>query len=237
VKMFTGPQPARALDWLDRTGLLKEVLPEIEALKGVEQPKEFHPEGDVYVHTRMMLGFLKNPDPVLAFGCLLHDIGKPATQTRTDRIRFNGHDRVGARMTEAVMDRLKFSNEIKGRVTACVEWHMQFKDVKAMRPATLKRMFQRETFGTELEQHRYDCLASHGDLSAWRFARRRFRELSAQDIRPEPFLKGRDLIDLGMNPGPEMGKILKEAEELQLEGQFRDNVAAVDWVRKRIQRR
>lgn len=233
VKLFTGPDPAKGLDWLDASGLLPVLLPEIEALKGCEQPKEFHPEGDVYKHTRLMLSLLKKPTTTLAFGALLHDIGKPKTSRadKTGRIRFNGHDRLGAKMADTLLTRLKFSNEVKEDVTACVEWHMQFKDAPKMKPSTLKRMMQRRTFETELEQHRADCLASHGNLQIWRFLRKKIKTLTQEDIRPEPFLRGRDLIDLGIPPGPQMGRILKSAEEKQLNGDWKSKEEALAWVK------
>jgi putative nucleotidyltransferase with HDIG domain len=232
VKLFTGPHPAQGLDWLDKSGLLPVVLPEIEALKGCEQPKQYHPEGDVYKHTRLLLAHLKKPSLTLAFGALLHDIGKPRTSRtdKTGRIRFNGHDLVGARMAEEVLTRLKFSNDAKEDIKACVEWHMQFKDAPQMKPATLKRMMQRRTFETELEQHRVDCLASHGNLKIWRFLRKKLRTLSQEEIRPEPFLRGRDLIDLGIPPGPQMGALLKAAEEKQLNGDWKTREDALAWV-------
>jgi len=202
IKLFTGPYPAIGLDWLDKTGLLKVVLPEIELLKGVKQPPQFHPEGDVYKHTRLMLSYLKRPTVVLAFSCLLHDIGKPDTfYNAKDRIRFNNHDKVGARMTDKLLTELKFSNDIKKQVVACVDGHMRFKDVRAMRESTLKKMFQRDTFLTELEQHKYDCMASHQDLSIWRFVRKKLKGMTQEEIKPDLYLKGSDLIKLGFKPG------------------------------------
>jgi len=133
IKMFTGPHPGLALKLLDKAGLLKEVLPEVAKMKGVQQPRAFHPEGDVFRHTALLLEQLKNPPPVLAFGCLLHDVGKPATFRRADRIRFNGHDRVGAKMSEHILTRLRFSNDLKDKIVACVDGHMRFKDVPAGR--------------------------------------------------------------------------------------------------------
>ncbi len=229
VKMFTGPDPGRALTLLDKSGLLKEVLPEVAAMKGVQQPKEYHPEGDVFRHTRLLLEGLKGSDPVLAFGCLLHDIGKPPTFRRADRIRFNGHDRVGAAMTEKLLTRLRFPNDQKDRIVACVDGHMRFKDVKEMRESTLKKFLQRETFMTELEQHRLDCLASHGNLSNWRFLKKKLKTLSKEEIRPVPLLSGRDLIELGMKPGPAMGLALREAGDAQLERTFSTKEEAIVW--------
>jgi poly(A) polymerase len=233
VKMFTGPDPARALTLLDQTGLLKEVLPEVARMKGVRQPRKFHPEGDVFVHTRLLLEQLENPSVVLAFGCLLHDVGKPATYRRSDRIRFNGHDRVGARMTEKILDRLRFSNELKQKIAACVEGHMRFKDVKAMRQSTLKKFMQRGTFDTELEQHRVDCLASHGDLSNWRFLKKKVSLLSKEEIKPKPLINGKDVLGLGYAEGPVIGKILRAVEEAQLENKLRTKEEALAWIQRK----
>lgn len=232
IKMFTGPDPALALTLLDRTGLLKAVLPEIEKMKGVSQPRAFHPEGDVFVHTRLLLKRLKNPSPVLAFGSLLHDVGKPATFRRADRIRFNGHERVGARMADAILTRLRFPNDLKDQIVACVEGHMRFKDVRQMRESTLKRFLQRQTFEVELEQHRVDCLASHGDLSNWRYLKRKIRTLSRQEIKPAPLVNGYDLLEIGYPEGPIIGKILKAVEEAQLENKISTKEQALDWIQK-----
>jgi putative nucleotidyltransferase with HDIG domain len=231
VKMFTGPRPALALELLDKSGLLKHVLPEVEKMKGVQQPKAYHPEGDVFKHTKLLLEQLSNADLTLAFGALLHDVGKPPTFRRADRIRFNGHESVGARMTEDILTRLRFSNEDKARIVACVEGHMRFKDVKQMKVSTLKKMMQRETYETELEQHRIDCLASHGDLSNWKFLKKKAKELSRDQIRPEPLLRGQDLIEMGYKPGPQMGQILRALEEAQLEGKVQTADEARSWAR------
>lgn len=232
VKMFTGPHPGLALTLLDKAGLLKEVLPEVYQMKGVQQPKAYHPEGDVFQHTRLLMEQLKQPSTVLAFGCLLHDVGKPATYKRSDRIRFNGHDRVGAAMTDKILARLRFSNDLKEQIIACVDGHMRFKDVKQMRASTLKRFLQRATFQTELEQHRIDCLASHGDLSNWRFLRKKVKSLSREEIKPKPLITGRDLLSLGYQQGPLIGKILKSVEEAQLESLLVDKENALRWVKE-----
>ncbi len=231
VKMFTGPHPALALELLDKSGLLPEVLPEVQKMKGVRQPKAFHPEGDVFVHTKLLMKQLENASPVLAFGCLLHDVGKPATFRRADRIRFNGHDRVGARITEKVLERLHFSNELKDQIVACVEGHMRFKDVRSMRESTLKKFMQRQTFETELEQHRIDCLASHGDLTNWRFLKKKARQFTKEDIKPKPLINGKDLLTLGYAEGPLIGKILRTAEEAQLENKISDKEQALEFVK------
>ena len=232
VKMFTGPNPGIAFLLLDQSGLMKEVLPEMSKMKGVQQPRAFHPEGDVFKHTALLMKQLENPSTVLAFGCLLHDVGKPDTFQRADRIRFNGHDRVGARISEDILKRLRFSNDLKDQIVACVEGHMRFKDVKQMRESTLKKFLQRETFETELQQHRIDCLASHGDLSNWRFLRRKLKMLTREEIKPAPLVNGRDLLEMGHKEGPLIGKILKAAEEEQLDGNLRTKEEALGWVRK-----
>lgn len=234
LKMFTGPRPALALTLLDQSGLLKEVLPEVHRMKGVKQPRAFHPEGDVYVHTRLLMEQLKNAPALLAFGCLLHDVGKPATYKRSDRIRFNGHDRVGARIAEAMLERLRFPNDLKQQVVACVDGHMRFKDVKQMRESTLKRFLRRDTFETELEQHRIDCLASHGDLSNWRFLKKKLKVLSREEIRPTPLVTGHDLLGAGYTEGPLIGKALREIEEAQLEGKVSTKTQALEWAKKAV---
>ncbi|MCG3175623.1 MAG: CCA-adding enzyme [Candidatus Omnitrophica bacterium] len=231
VKMFTGPHPGRALLLLDRTGLLEQVLPEVSAMKGVGQPRKYHPEGDVFRHTRLLMDQLSSPDPVLAFGCLLHDVGKPRTYERKDRIRFNGHEQVGARMAEEILTRLRFSNDHKRDIVACVEGHMRFKDVRQMRESTLKRFMRRQTFVTELEQHRVDCLASHGDLGNWRFLKRKQRSFGAEDLRPAPLVNGRDLMAEGYPEGPALGQALRRIEELQLEGHLKNRQEALEWAR------
>ncbi len=232
TKMFTGPDPALALTLLDQSGLLREVLPEVVRMKGVRQPKAFHPEGDVFIHTRLLMKQLKNPSAVLAFGCLLHDVGKPDTYRRSDRIRFNGHDRVGARIAENILLRFRFPNDLKDQIVACVDGHMRFKDVRQMRESTLKKFMQRTTFETELEQHRIDCLASHGDLTNWRFLKRIMKTFGQEAIKPKPLLGGADILALGFAEGPVIGQILKAVEEQQLERNLKTKLEALEWVKK-----
>ena len=234
VRIFLSAQRKRGWDLLDTSGLMKQILPELEALKGCEQPPQFHPEGDVFQHTRLMLQFL--PDEVslpLVFSVLFHDIGKPPT-ARVDedgRIRFNGHDRIGAEMTEALMQRLRFSRaEIDATVEA-VRQHMVFKDVPNMRIARLKRFMARPTFSDELQLHRVDCLSSHGMLDNYEFLQHKQEEFANQPIIPPPFVRGDDLIALGLKPGPRFGEILEAIETRQLEGALRDREDALAWVR------
>lgn len=234
VKMFTAPTRVRALDLLDDSGLLRVVLPELDACHGCEQPPQWHPEGDVFVHTRLMLSMLPATVSVpLVFSVLFHDIGKPPT-ARADpdgRVRFNGHESVGAGMTERLMTRLRFSRaEIDDTVTGVAN-HMAFKDVQNMRTATLKRFLARPTMDDELELHRVDCAGSHGFLDNLEFLRAKREEFAHEPLIPVPFVNGRDLIALGMKPGPAFGEILEAAMTRQLEGGFADREAALAWLR------
>jgi len=217
IGIFCGPHPDRGLDLLDQTGLLKEVLPEAAAMKGVDQPPQYHPEGDVFVHTRMMLGLMENPSTGLAFGALLHDVAKPTTQVEADRIRFPQHEKVGAALTGAICNRLRFSNALKDQIKSLVAGHMRFKDVRMMKRSTLKRFLGQEHIEDHLELHRLDCLASHGDLENWNFCRRMLAELPEESIHPPRLLSGHDLIELGAEPGSLLGQILSQIEEAQLE--------------------
>jgi poly(A) polymerase len=234
VRIFLSRQRLRGWDLLDASGLMKAILPEIEALKGCEQPPQFHPEGDVFSHTRLMLSLL--PDEVsvpLVFSVLLHDIGKPATASvdETGRIRFSGHDKLGAAMTESVMQRLRFSRlEIEATVEA-VDQHMVFKDVPNMRISRLKRFMARPHFADELELHRVDCLGSHRMLDNYEFLKAKAAEFANEPIIPPPLVKGDDLIAMGMKPGPQFGEILEAVETRQLEGTLRDREEALRWIR------
>lgn len=235
VRIFMAPQRARGWDLLDVSGLMAVVLPEIEALKGCEQPPQFHPEGDVFKHTRIMLELLPaNVSLPLVLSVLFHDIGKPPTASvdNDGRIRFNGHDRVGAEMTEAVMERLRFSRaEIDATVEA-VRQHMVFKDVPKMRVAKLKRFMARPTFAEELELHRVDCASSHAQLDNYEFLLRKQEEFANEPIIPPPLVRGDDLIALGLKPGPRFGEILEAVETRQLEGALRDREEALAWVKQ-----
>jgi poly(A) polymerase len=236
VRIFLSAQRVRGWDLLDTSGLMKVVLPEIEAMKGCAQPPQFHPEGDVFRHTRLMIELL--PEKVslpLVLSVLFHDIGKPPTSLidNDGRIRFNGHDRVGAEMTEAIMQRLRFSRaEIDATVEA-VRQHMVFKDVPNMRLAKLKRFMARPTFADELELHRVDCASSHGMLDNYEFLRRKRTEFANDPIIPPPLVRGDDLIALGMKPGPRFREILDAVETQQLEGELSDHDEAVAWIKKK----
>jgi poly(A) polymerase len=234
VRIFLSPYRVRGWDLLDRSGLMKAILPEVDALKGCQQPPQFHPEGDVFQHTRLMLSLL--PEQVslpLVLSVLFHDIGKPATARvdETGRIRFSGHDKLGATMTEALMQRLRFSRaEIDATVEA-VEQHMVFKDAPNMRVARLKRFMARPHFADELELHRVDCLGSHGMLDNYDFLMRKGEEFASEPIIPPPLITGDHLIALGLKPGPIFGEILEAVETRQLEGTLRDREEALAWVK------
>jgi tRNA nucleotidyltransferase/poly(A) polymerase len=236
MKILTDPHRLRGFDFLDASGLLEQILPEVNALKGCEQPAQFHPEGDVFVHTRKMLELLPaDASGLLALSVLLHDIGKPPTQTcdpAEGRIRFNGHDEVGAAMSQAVMERLRFSGAEIETVVQAVRSHMMFKDVPKMRPAKLRRFLARENFPLELELHRVDCLSSHGDLENFEFLLRKEKEFENEPLIPPPLVNGHDLIRLGLSPGPRFGEILEKVQTAQLEGEVRSREEALALVRK-----
>jgi poly(A) polymerase len=223
TKLLIAPHRARGLDLLATSGLLRELLPEVAALDGCEQPAEFHPEGDVYTHTRIMLDLLgPNPPAPVVWSVLLHDIGKPPT-ARVDgdgRIRFNGHDRVGAEMAERVLKRLRFSNVEIDQIVEAVRQHMVFKDVQRMRTAKLKRFMARPHFNDELELHRVDCQSSHGFLDNYVFLQAKQDEFANEPIIPPPLISGHDLIARGYTPGPDLGKILDEVQNAQLDGKI-----------------
>ncbi len=235
IKIFCGPHAARGLDLLDASGLLEVILPEVSAMKGVEQPPAFHPEGDVFTHVRLMLaGLPANCDEILAFAVLLHDVGKPPTFERApDRIRFNNHDRIGAEMAEQILGRLRFPNRVIDQVVTCVAEHMRLRHVREMRVAKLKRVLQRDSFVTELELHRLDCEASHGALDNYAFLKQKSEELPPETIKPRPLVTGHDLLALGMTPGPVVGRILRELEEQQLDEQLASREAALEYARRR----
>jgi putative nucleotidyltransferase with HDIG domain len=232
TKMFTDPNPEVAFDLLHQSGIMKHILPEVEQMAGVEQPEKFHPEGDVLEHTRLALKLLESPDDVTAFAVLFHDIGKPPTFTEADRIRFNNHDVVGAEMTDRVCRRLKFSNEKRKKIVACVAGHMRVMHAKEMRESKLKKLLRVETFPQELELHRVDCLASHGGLEIYEFLKYQSENLPPEVIKPAPLINGRHLIELGFTPGPLFKEILTSVEEMQLENQLSTTEQALDWVKK-----
>ncbi len=230
VKMLTGPNRGAALRLLHETRLLAAVLPEVEAMVGVEQPTQFHPEGDVFEHTALVLDALEAPNAVRALGALLHDVGKPPTFTETDRIRFNNHDVVGAEIADAVCKRLRLSTDARRQVVEIVRNHMRFMHAPEMRESTLKRLLRRETFADELAVHRADCLASHGDLTVYDFLVEKQAALPPDVIKPPPLVTGHDLIAAGYEPGPIFREILHAVEDLQLEGKLGTRHEAMTWI-------
>jgi poly(A) polymerase len=245
TKLLTEGAARRAFELLDETGLLEPLLPEVARLKGVEQPPQFHPEGDVWIHTLLMLEKLSVLPPeartmTLAWGVLLHDIGKPATfrsaaQTG-DRIRFDGHAEVGVRVAEEVCRRFRFSNEETEQVVSLVANHMRFKDVPQMRASTLKRFVRLPKFEEHLELHRIDCLSSHGHLDNWEYVREFIAKTPAEEVHPARLVTGDDLLEMGFLPGPEFKTILQAVEDAQLEGLFRTREEALAYVRKEYAR-
>src|SRR5450631_3622629 len=234
TRMLTEGHARRALLLLDASGLLNQVLPQISAMKGVEQPLEFHPEGDVFVHTLLVLDNLPNPCPnTLAWGALLHDVGKPPTfRVAPDRIRFDGHVEVGMRMAHEICQRLHFSNDDTEQIEALVANHMRFADVERMKASTLKRFMRLPKFDEHMELHRIDCLSSHRDLSLYNFVGEKVRTTPAEQIRPAALISGTDLIAIGYPPGPRFKEILSALEDAQLEGKLQSREDAFQLVQK-----
>jgi poly(A) polymerase len=234
TRMLTEGHARTAFELLDRTGLLRIVLPEIDRLHGVEQPPEFHPEGDVWVHTLLLLeGLPAGAAPALAWAALLHDVGKPAcfSHAAGDRIRFNGHAEVGTRIAEEICARLRFSTELTRQVSLLVANHMRFGDVEKMKESTLKRFFRLPEFAQHLELHRLDCVASHGSLRLYDYARERYAATPMDAVRPKLLVTGAELIAAGYTPGPEFKRMLALAEDAQLEGRVRTREEALARIR------
>jgi poly(A) polymerase len=231
-KMLTEGRARQAFLLLDETGLLHEVLPEIEAMKGVEQPPQFHPEGDVFVHTLLLLEKLPHPCPVtLAWGALLHDVGKaPTFRVAPGRIRFDGHVDVGVKMAEEICGRLRFSNDDTRQILALVDNHMRFAHVQQMKESTFKRFVRMPRFDEHLQLHRMDCQSSHGDLTSYNFTREKMASMPPAAMRPAPLISGDDLIASGYPPGPQFKKILSAVEDGQLEGRLRSREDAMMFV-------
>lgn len=233
-------RPGDALQLLHDTRLLGVVLPEVAAMHGVQQPPAFHPEGDVFTHVRLMLNAMESPTAELAFAVLLHDVGKPPTarmgpgRDGEDRIRFDAHDRVGARMAEQILKRLRFPNAFIAAVVHCVRNHMRFMHVQEMRRAKLRALIAAPTYPIEMELHRVDCLASHGDLSNYHFLKKAEASLYEEPALPAPWIRGEDVMELGVPEGPEIGRLLKEAYTRQLEGDFSGRDELLNWLREEI---
>jgi len=231
-KMLTEGHARRAFLLLDETRLLHEVLPEIEAMKGVEQPPQFHPEGDVFVHTLLLLDKLPHPCPVtLAWGALLHDVGKPATfRVAPDRIRFDEHVDVGVKMAEEICGRLRFPNDDSVQILALIDNHMRFAQVQQMKESTFKRFVRMPHFDEHLQLHRMDCQSSHGDFTSYDFTREKMASMPPGIIRPAPLITGDDLIAAGYKSGPQFKEILSAVEDGQLEGRLRSREEAMAFV-------
>jgi poly(A) polymerase len=231
-KMLTEGRARQAFLLLDETGLLREVLPEIEVMKRVEQPPQFHPEGDVFVHTLLLLDKLPHPCPVtLAWGALLHDVGKPATfRVAPDRIRFDGHVDVGVKIAEDICRRLRFSNHDTEQILALVKNHMRFAHVQQMKESTFKRFVRMPRFDEHLQLHRLDCEASHCNLASYNFTREKMASMPREIMQPALLINGDDLITLGFKPGPQFKRILSAVEDGQLEGRLHSREEAIAFV-------
>jgi poly(A) polymerase len=236
TKMLTEGRARRAFELLDEADLMVQVLPEISKMKGVIQPPQFHPEGDVWTHTLMLLEQLEAGCPLtLAWGALLHDVGKPPTfRVAPDRIRFDHHVEVGVAMGAEICRRFRFSNDETRQILALIENHMRFADAPRMKASTLKRFFRLEQFDEHLALHRMDCLAAHGDLEIWNFVRERYESMPEEAVRPKPLITGRDLIEAGYAPGAGFKEMLQAAEDAQLEGAIETTEQAMALVRERF---
>lgn len=237
TKLLTEGAARRGFELLDATELLPEVLPEIGRMKGVPQPPEFHPEGDVWTHTLIMLeGLEANTSPTLAWGVVLHDVGKPPTfrpaSETGDRIRFDEHVEVGVKMTEAICHRLRFSNDETEQIMRLVANHMRFKDVTRMKVSTLKRFARLNRFSEHLELHRLDCLSSHGSLDAYLFVEKFLAETPPEQVRPTRLISGEDLKEMGFRPGPAFKEILEAVEDAQLSGHLGTREQAIAFVQE-----
>jgi poly(A) polymerase len=219
TKMLTEGHARRAFELLDETALLAEVLPEVARMKGVAQPPQFHPEGDVFEHTLRLLAQLEAGCPLpLAWAALLHDVGKPATFRRAERIRFDGHVEVGVAIAAEICRRFRFSNDESRQTLALIENHMRFADAPRMKASTLKRFFRLEDFPQHLALHRMDCMAGSGNLDHWNFVRERYEAMPEEAVRPAPLLTGRELIAAGYQPGAAFKEMLRAVEDAQLDG-------------------
>jgi poly(A) polymerase len=238
IKLFAPPHAAAGLRLLRESGLLREVLPEVEATSQCEQSPDFHPEGSVFNHLLVMLENMPNPaPPELPWAVLLHDIAKPQTATRdpvTGSIHFYGHEQLGATMASEILERLRFPRKEIEVVAHAVRCHMQFKDAPQMRQATLRRMLLRPTFSLELELHRLDCIGSHGRLDVYNFLKQSSADLDKKPEIHPPLLTGEMLKQLGMQPGPEMGRLLQEARDLQLEETLKSAEQAIIWAKQKL---
>ncbi|MBI5282036.1 MAG: CCA tRNA nucleotidyltransferase [Candidatus Solibacter usitatus] len=231
-RILTEGQARRGFELLDQSGLLQVILPEAARMKGVRQPPEFHPEGDVWIHTLGLLERLECPSLELALACLLHDVGKPGTQSFEDRIRFSGHDRLGAGIAREILARLRFPSAAIDAVCSMVAQHMKFKDAPKMTDGAFKRFARQGIFDELLELHRIDLLASQRPLDNWHAVSQRRASIPGGQLRPAPLLRGRDLLQLGYPPGPRFSRILDALEEEQLEGRVTSRDQALEWLNR-----
>jgi poly(A) polymerase len=232
VRILTEGGARRGFEMLDQSGMLAVILPEVAAMKGVQQPPEYHPEGDVWVHTLLLLEQLEHPTPTLALGALLHDVGKPPTFRVADRIRFDGHVEEGVYLAHNVLTRLRFSREEMEQIEALVGNHMKFKDVQQMKDSTLKRFLRMPAFEEHLELHRLDCMSSNRRLENYELVKLKLAELTEEQLKPERLLSGADLIAAGYEPGPQFSEILHAVEDAQLEGRIHTAGEAMALVRE-----
>ncbi len=234
ARILTEGGARRGFELLDASGLLAEILPEIAAMKGVAQPPEFHPEGDVWTHTLIMLDGLREPSLTLALGVLLHDVGKPGTFRIAERIRFDGHVEKGLEVAHALLTRLRFPNDVIAGAEALIANHMKFMETPRMRESTLKRFMRLPDFEEHMALHRLDCLSSHGHLDNYDFVRRKQAEVPPEQLKPAPLVTGKDLIAAGFRPGPAFGVVLSEIEDAQLEGRISTTEEALRMARQRL---
>ena len=236
TKMLTEGKARRAFELLDASGLLHEVLPEVEKMKGVEQPPQFHPEGDVWIHTLLLLSMMAaGTSRTLAWGALLHDVGKPPTfRVAPDRIRFDDHVEVGTRMAEEIGQRFRMSNDDIAQISALVANHLRFADVKNMKESTFKRFIRLPKFDEHLELHRIDCLGRHGILDLYHYTREKIADLPPEQVRPQPLITGNDLLAAGYRQGPRFKEILSAVEDAQLDGRLHSPTEAMSFVEQQF---
>jgi poly(A) polymerase len=232
TRILTEGGARRGCELLDASGMLTDLLPEVAAMKGVGQPPEFHPEGDVWTHTLLLLEGLDHPTPTLAWGALLHDVGKPPTFRVAERIRFDGHVEEGVKLAHAILNRLRFSRDDMERVEALIANHMRFKDAHRMKVSTLKRFLRMADFGEHLALHRLDCMAGKGALENYELVKRKLEELPEEQLKPAPLVTGTDLIAEGYEPGPRFAKMLAAVEDAQLEGRVGSREEGLAMVRE-----
>ncbi len=231
--LVESPKSGDAIILLDNVKLLEQILPEIKAMQGQKQPPQFHPEGDVFEHTVLMLNLMTKKDKLLAFSVLLHDVGKPGTAiVAPDRIRFNGHASLGAKLSKEILKRLKFSNQDQEDISTCVGGHMRYMEVKNMKQSTLRRLVGATTYPTEVELHRLDCLGSHGGLENYEHVKAFEEKIKNEPILPKPWINGHDIINLGITKGHKIGKIHKQAYEAQLNGDFQSKEDLYAWLKE-----